>query len=496
MRQGLTGHFSPMTSRDAAFIYQDRPGHEETLVGCYTFDAATGTPSTESVAALEKWMRPRLGAAPFLTSTVRRQPFDLGLPIWVPATHMNLADHLHVHEITGGPAELRRKLADIAEGSVELTRPPWELHAINGARGVEGVDAVTTVVLKVHHCAADGMGFRTLESTLFSADPDAAIGAPRKAPHPVESMARGVLNAPGKTLRFVRHARRTSADMDEVTRLEQEQDGLVPRKDRPFTRLNRQRTGRTGIAVTSFALADLRAARNRVEGATVNDVLLTIVGRALHRQLTDLGEPPSGSLAAYVPISLQIPDTRSGKARADEYTHLSATKLVIGIVDLHSDLEDATGRLAAVSAAAQTEKLRWMSESVRNARSRVDEAPAPLLALQGWIHRNRTPEESAGRWKRNTMISNLPAPAGEPELDGARLVTCFGILPPLDGDRLRHLFTTGRDRVNLCVSSDDSVLPDLDAYLAGIHEELRSLLGARRTRDGSGERRDQPDLGV
>lgn len=76
------------------------------------------------------------------------------------------------------------------------------------------------------------------------------------------------------------------------------------------------------------------------------------------------------------------------------------------------------------------------------------------------------------------MISNLPAPAGEPELDGAPLVTSFGILPPLDGDRLRHLFTTGRDRVNLCVSADDSVLPDLDAYLAGIHEELRSLMGA------------------
>lgn len=479
MRKGLTGHFSSMSSRDAAFIYQERPGHEETLVGCYIFDAATGTPSTKSVSALAEWMRPRLGAAPFLTSTVRRQPCEIGLPSWVPATDMDLAGHLHVHEIDGGPVELRQKLVDIAEGPVELTRPPWELHAINGSRGVERADEVTAVVLKVHHCATDGMGFRDLESVLFSADPDSAIGSPQRALHRIESVARGVLDAPRKTLRFVRHVRRTRADIAEVSRLEQEQEVLAPRKNRPFTRLNHTRTGSTELAVTSFPMEELRAARDVVEGATLNDVLLAIVGRAIHRHLSDLGEPPSGALAAYVPISLQIPDTRSGQARSDAYTHLSATKLVIGIVDLHSDVADPAARLAAVSGSAQTEKARWMSESFRNARSRMDEAPASLLALQGWFHRRRTPEASAERWKRNTMISNLPAPAGDPQLDGASLLTPFGILPPVDGDRLRHLFTTGRNRVNLSVSLDGDALPDVDSYVTQIHAELRSLLGAR-----------------
>ena len=483
MRNGVTGRYSPMSSRDAAFIYEEGPGHTATMIACYVFDASGGTPSTMSVKALEQWMLPRLGGADFLTRVLRRVPLEIGLPFWVPARELDLTAHLHVHRIDGGFADLRQKIVDIASAPIDLSRPPWEFHAVNGARNVAGADEVTAMILKIHHCATDGMGVRDLEKILFSDDPDAAAGASAGAAHPLETTARAVLGAPYKTFRFIRHARNTRADIEEVERLERESDLLIPRKKRPSTKLNKPMSGEPALAVTTFAFEDIRAARKAVRGATINDVLLTIVGGALHRQLAREGETPDGALAAKVPISLRIPDTQTRNNRSDHYTHLSSTKLVIGIVDLHSDIADPVERLAAVAESAVAEKARWMSDSFRRARSRMDEAPASLLALRGWVRGNRRDDGSRGQMT-NTMVNNLPAPDGERRLDGAPLRTSFGVMSPVDGDRLRHLFTTGPDEVNLSISFDRDVLPDATAYLDDIHLELSSLLDASQRTTG------------
>ena len=49
----------------------------------------------------------------------------------------------------------------------------------------------------------------------------------------------------------------------------------------------------------------LRAARKVVEGATVNDAVLTIVGGALRRYLAGRDELPEASLVAMAPISVR-----------------------------------------------------------------------------------------------------------------------------------------------------------------------------------------------
>lgn len=73
------------------------------------------------------------------------------------------------------------------------------------------------------------------------------------------------------------------------------------------------------------------------------------------------------------------------------------------------------------------------------------------------------------------MISNLPAPADDQNLDGAPLRAAFGVLPVVDGDRLRHLFSTSGDRLLLSVSADPEALSDIQGYLSLIREELAEL---------------------
>src|SRR5699024_5639534 len=94
-------------------------------------------------------------------------------------------------------------IARIAAEPIDLRRPPWELHAVTGARFTDGPGAVTVIVLKVHHSAVDGMGVRDLEAKLFTRDGAPEHGA-RSSAHPAETAARAVLGAPVQALRFAR----------------------------------------------------------------------------------------------------------------------------------------------------------------------------------------------------------------------------------------------------------------------------------------------------
>lgn len=76
------------------------------------------------------------------------------------------------------------------------------------------------------------------------------------------------------------------------------------------------------------------------------------------------------------------------------------------------------------------------------------------------------------------MISNLPAPAGDPTFDGAPMRASFGVLPVVDGDLLRHLFATLGDRLILSVTVDPEVMADPAHYADLIADELFVLATA------------------
>lgn len=478
LKRGVTGHYSQMTSRDATFIFDERPGHPEMFVACYLFGADIGAPAFTTEAELYEWMRARLGTIGFLTRRVHRAPLDLDLPYWVPVVDIDVSSHVRLHSLQGAWSDLRSVVADIASTPVTLDRPPWELHAITGVRDIDD-RPVTAMVIKLHHCAADGMGVRELELRLFSDVASALSLSPPRAAHWLELAVRSVARVPWQTVQFLRWARRTRAAVADAERRMDSRELYAPRPDRPVTRFNTAASGTLSLEVTSFELADIRSARSSQPGATVNDVLLTIVGGALRRLVPENEAPVDRSLAALVPISLRLPDSRSGRSRGSDDSSTSANQLSLGTVDLHTDVVDPSSRLAAVSRSSAAEKARWMDPDLRLAQSRMDRAPAWLLALRGWLRRRPSAEPTRGVL-RNTMISNLPSPVGSAVLNGAPLGGAFGVLPVVDGDRLRHLFTASGDRMWLSVSADSDGLEDLPGYLASIHDELNGLLARPR----------------
>ena len=94
--------------------------------------------------------------------------------------------------------------------------------------------------------------------------------------------------------------------------------------------------------------------QDAVPGATVNDVLLAVIGGALTRYLAENGEPHKGSLVAMVPRSMR---------KLEEWE--SANRLAVMGVDMHTDIEDPLERLARIARSSKSEKTRTSHLAVR-----------------------------------------------------------------------------------------------------------------------------------
>jgi hypothetical protein len=86
--------------------------------------------------------------------------------------------------------------------------------------------------------------------------------------------------------------------------------------------------------------------RNLVEGATVNDVALAVIGGALRSYLQDAGELPTVSLRAMTPVSV-----RTESEKSDLGNQVSAM-----VVSLATDIADPVERLAAVHRSTSASK--------------------------------------------------------------------------------------------------------------------------------------------
>lgn len=455
-----------LAPRDAVFYYDETDRHPSSIVAVYVFDSR-GAELLDTAAAA-RWAHDRIGLAPLFRRRLRRVPFDLDLPYWVPDPAFDIAGHVLVEPAGADWSTVRRRLGEIAAVRVDLDRPPWEFHFFDRVHGVPGAPGPTTVVvLKFHHSAGDGVATRELEAELFGGRTAtaAAGGAPWRAP---VVAVRAALLFPYRLACFAIGLRRAAAARTEVrTRAAA---GLLdePLPTRPATRFNRATgPGRTVDQVT-LALSEVKAACARFpERTTVNDVMLTVVSGALAGYLGEKGETPPASLAAMVPISMR------GIAEWD-----SANRLSQMAVDLHTDVTDPPARLAAIRESVRRERRRNIDPAVLRYAARVENSPAWLLRLAGWARAQRSFAGVDTVPLSNTTISNVP-PTGEGlAFRGAPLLRAFGVLPVLDGDGLRHLVSSQGDELVITFQADSAMMPDPERYRELLMRSFRDLVDA------------------
>ena len=105
----------------------------------------------------------RLAEVPRFKQVLRTHPLDLGAPAWVDDAAFDLSHHVRRAAVPhpGDDAALFRLAADLMERRLDRDHPLWECWVIEGLG-----DGQWAILMKIHHCIADGIATTQLLSRL------------------------------------------------------------------------------------------------------------------------------------------------------------------------------------------------------------------------------------------------------------------------------------------------------------------------------------------
>lgn len=396
------------------------------------------------------------------------------LQAWVEDEKFDIDYHVRRSALAspGDERELGILVSRLHSHQLDFTRPPWEMHIIEGLAG--GRFAIYT---KVHHALVDGYSAVKLLSRSLSADPSAEDVEffyslpPRSRPKPPKesaSLTSMITGAAAGAAGAVTGTVTGAADVAKaVLKLEfgrgEEQGALKGGRDAPATILN-QRTSRTRRFATQVYETERLKVIARASNGTLNDVVMTICGAALRRYLLELGELPDKSLVAFMPVNIREEGDEGG-----------GNKVAVLLASMGTDVADPVQRLEAVisSTRAAKRQMKGMGQLPALAYTGYLLAPgvAQTLAAMTGV-RNPLPTTF------NLVLSNVVGPRHKLYLRGAELEAVYPISIPAHGMVLNITLETYAEKMCFGFTGDRDALPSLQRLAVFTGDALTELEAA------------------
>jgi WS/DGAT/MGAT family acyltransferase len=298
----------PLSGADAAWLHMDRPTNLMVINAILLFEQPL---QWERLAEV---VRTRLVERyPRYRQRVREGRIALGGPHWEPDPSFELRRHLHRRGLAtpGDEAALRDLAGDLASMPLDRDKPLWDMYLIDGP------GAGSAVIVRMHHCIADGIALAQVMLSLTDAAPGGwtQADAPQKrTPSRAGRSLLDALTAPGRLavgatregIGLLAHPGRTRPLAEALAAGTRALAKLLLIPSEGPTML-RGRPGPTRRVAWSrpLALARVKAVAH-AQGATVNDVLLACVSGALRGYLADRGDAPH-EVRAMIPVNLRPP---------------------------------------------------------------------------------------------------------------------------------------------------------------------------------------------
>ncbi|MBL6749712.1 MAG: wax ester/triacylglycerol synthase family O-acyltransferase [Nevskia sp.] len=397
-----------------------------------------------------------------------RTPFRALAPAWEVDPAIDLDYHLRHSALPqpGGERELGVLVSRLHSHPLDLTRPLWELHIIEGLEG--GRFALYS---KMHHALMDGVAAIRMIQRFLSVSPD-----DREAPAP---WSVGVLHqrraasggTPEERLAALLDGLRGQAQalpavargVARIWRRDPAAGGLTAPFEAPASVLNRRITAQRRLATQQYSLARLRGLARRA-GVTLNDVVLAICAGALRRFLLELDALPAQSLSAGLPVSI--------RAQGDDSV---GTSISFILARLGTDLAGPVERLQTIHAATRSGKqhLHALPETGLSAYTAAFMAPYVMALLAGVGGR--------GRPMFNLTISNVPGPRRALYCAGARLEAMYPISLLTHGQALNITCVSYAGTLNFGFTGCRDTLPHMQrlaVYTGEALDELEQALAA------------------
>jgi len=459
-----------LTPLDASFLYLERPAMHMHVAALSVFDPSTRPDGRLRFEDVEAVMAPRLHLAPRFRHKVRTVPLNLGLPVWVDDPHFDLDFHLRRAAVPspGGRRELTEYVQRILSRPLDRTKPLWEMYLIEGLE-----DGHVATLLKVHHAMIDGISGMHLAAALWDLSPDLLTIPPAPAwepePEPSsEDLVRDVVEE------MTTHPVRALSDAIETVRRQPAVAALsvgavltgvrsvLDMGARPMSPFNVSIGPNRRFAIAEAPLQRLKDVKDAL-GGTVNDVVLTAVGGALHSLLRARKEPTRGrSLRVMVPVSVRAPGDS-----------VLGNRVAPALVDIPVGAMGAKRRLAEVRKGTEHLKSSMMALSADSIISLGAYAPGGLLAAAARA-------ASLGPFF-NLVVSNIPGPQQPMYFAGARLVASYPSMPLNRNSALSIACSSLGGTMAFGVTGDWDAMPDVELLALGIEasiEELAKAAGA------------------
>jgi diacylglycerol O-acyltransferase len=393
-------------------------------------------------------------------------------PAWVPAERVDIDYHVRRSALPapGDERELGVLVSRLHAHPVDFTRPPWEMHIIEGLE--RGRFALYT---KLHHALIDGFTGNRMLSRSLPTDPDDRthplffnIPQPRRerAPSELSPVDRALIGVK----RQAEAAREVFFALGQVREAlrgrppgyptEAVEAGFMAMPQAPACILNGRIGRNRRFATQQYPLERLKVLA-RDTGGTLNDIVLAISGTALRRFLLDLHALPTSPLVAMLPVNIRPKDDPGGGNAVGTL-----------FVSLATDLADPIARLEATMASARRGKsmLKGLSREAIMQLSALMMAPSGMQTIAGLMGRVRP--------QFNVCISNVPGPEQPLHFRGSRLEAVYPLSIPIHGQALNITCQSYADTINFGFTGCRDTLPRLQRLAVYTGEALHELEGA------------------
>ncbi len=451
---------TPMSSVDAAWLGMEDPTNLMMVSGVMVLDGPLDMKRMRLV--LDRRL------APFnrFHQRVVRPRTRAGIAHWEDDPNFDVDNHVsHIAlPAPAGDVALRSLVSDLMSAPLDLTKPLWHIHVI------DGYDGRSVVLARIHHSIADGIAL--VRVLLGLTDETAQWKAPaRHSPRRNDRPAFSLDWLPAAVRRGLATGQQLVAQPDRV--LDAARLGvhgayrlgrLVVLPPDPATVFKGELGRRKRAAWSETLPLDDFKAIGKAFGATVNDVLIGTATGALRRYLERRGQPTTGvAIRASVPVNL----------RPLERAHELGNAFGLVFITLPVGVADPVKRLRAIK--KEMDGLKQSPEAL---------VAFGVLSLMGLapVEVEQVGLRFFGS-KATAVLTNVPGPRHPLYLAGRKIDRVMFWVPQSGRLGLGISIISYAGSVMLGVASDARLVPDPERIVEAFKTEfeaVRKLATARR----------------
>ncbi len=468
-----------LSGQDASFVYMETPTTPMHIGSVGIYDPSTAPGGFVRFKDILEFISSRLGGARSFRERLVRVPFDLDHPYWIQDPDFDIEYHVR-HIALPAPGDWRQlciQVARLHSRPMDLTKPLWEFIIVEGLDNIEGLPkGCFALVAKVHHAAIDGMSGVEMSAAVHDLSADKANRyddsgwTPEPKPGIADLLISGYFNTLRQPQKYLETMARSVPGLarlaSEVTKGELSIAGArVP----PKTRFNAKVSSHRVFDAAAFPLKDVRAIKDAVPGATVNDAILAIIGGGLRKYLLDKNELPEANLTAMAPISVRQEGEKAALGNL-----VSAM-----VVSLGTHIEEPLERLAHIHNDAVNSKGLTNAVGARTLTDYSQLIPSGLAGLGARLY-TRLGVANATAPVFNVVATNVPGSRVPLYFCGAKMVKMFGLGPIFDSMGMINTIYSYVDDIAISFTCDRDMMPDPAAYAAALRSSFDDLLAAAK----------------